>query len=296
VSTNQGYVYRHRVASADRGKSVLALHVERFEHSDEGGWRRVIAEGRVRVNGRVAAAEEALRVGDELEFHRAPWREPEAPLTFTVAFEDEHVLVVEKPAGLQVLPAGDFQEHTLVRLVQKSAPERATSAPVHRLGRGTSGLVLFGKTRAARAELSRQLREFVALKTYFGRVVGTELPRSAIARHPIGRVPVGNWETFAVAEGGLPSLTRVRVLARDEATNTSLVAAQPITGRANQIRIHLAALGAPLVGDPLFAPGGGLKSTARSAEGGYLLHAAGLGFTHPATGQWHKLRSRPAWL
>ena len=296
MGTNQGYVYRHRVASADSGKDVLAMHVERFEHSDEAGWRRAIGEGRVRVNGRVAAAEERLRAGDELEFHRAPWSEPEAPLTFVVAYEDEQVLVVDKPAGLQVLPAGLFHEHTLMRLVQRSAPERADSAPVHRLGRGTSGLMLFGKTSAARAELSRQLREFVALKTYFGRVVGTELPRSAIARQPIGRVPVGNWQTFAVAEGGLPSVTRVRVLVRDLATGTTLVAAQPITGRANQIRIHLAALGAPLVGDPLFAPGGGLKSTARSAEGGYLLHAASLGFTHPTTGRWIKLRSRPAWL
>jgi 23S rRNA pseudouridine1911/1915/1917 synthase len=204
--------------------------------------------------------------------------------------------VVAKPAGLQVLPAGPFSEHTLLQLVQGSAPQRAQSSPVHRLGRGTSGLVLFGKTRAARAELSRQFRECSALKTYFGLVEGTSLPRSAVAAHPIGRLPVGRWQTFAVAAGGLPSVTRVRVLARDEAARRSLVAAQPITGRPNQIRIHLAALGAPLVGDPLFAPGGGLKSTAKPAEGGYYLHAAGLGFVHPATGRWTKLRSRPGWL
>lgn len=296
MSTNQGYVYRHRVPPADAGASVLAYHVERFRHSDEAAWQRALDEGRVRLNGRVAAAEERLAGGDELEFHRAPWREPEAPLGFAVVLEDEYVLVVDKPAGLQVLPAGPFSAHTLLQLVRDSAPERAQSSPVHRLGRGTSGLVLFGKTSAARAELSRQLRECSALKTYFGLVAGTGLPRSALAAHPIGRVPVGAWQTFAVAADGLPSRTRVRVLRRDEAARRSLVAAQPITGRPNQIRIHLAALGAPLVGDPLFAPGGGPSGTAKPAEGGYFLHAASLGFVHPATGRWTKLRSRPDWL
>ena len=105
---NHGYVYRTRVGGADAGCSVLDFHVARFRHSDEAAWRASIDSGRVRVNGRRVAADARLSAGDELEFHRPPWNEPDAPASFDVAFEDEHVLVVVKPAGLQVLPAGLF--------------------------------------------------------------------------------------------------------------------------------------------------------------------------------------------
>jgi 23S rRNA pseudouridine1911/1915/1917 synthase len=91
---NQGYVYRTRVGDTYAGQSVLAFHVARFRHSDEATWRESIAVGRVLVNGRRVAADEPLRPGDELEFHRPPWNEPDAPASFGVAFEDEHVLVV----------------------------------------------------------------------------------------------------------------------------------------------------------------------------------------------------------
>ncbi len=85
---NRGYVYRSRVT--DAGDTVLAYHVARFRHSDEAAWRESIELGRVLVNGRRVAADEELRAGDELEFHRPPWREPEAPERFDVAFEDDH--------------------------------------------------------------------------------------------------------------------------------------------------------------------------------------------------------------
>lgn len=295
MSTNRGCVYHHRVPPSGGGADVLAYHAAHFRHSDEHAWRRSIEAGLVLLNGRVARADEALRPGDRLEFHRPPWNEPEAPLGFAVAYEDEHVLALEKPAGLQVLPAGPFFEHTLVRLVRASDSKRAASSPVHRLGRGTSGLILFGKTSATRAELVRQLREGGARKTYLALAQGCALPASCVARHPIGPVRVGPWRTHAVAAPGKPAITRVRVLARDAERGQSLVAAQPITGRPNQIRIHLAAVGAPLVGDPLYAAGG-VPNTTCSAAGGYRLHAASLAFLHPATGRWMKLRSLPEWL
>src|SRR5687767_670351 len=151
MSLNEGYVYRDRVPAADAGTTVLAYHAARFQHSSSEIWLRSIEGGRVRVNDSVAGVDQILRTGDVLEFHRPPWEEPEAPLTFDVVHEDGELLAVEKPAGLQVLPAGPFYSHTLLHLVQASDPARAHSAPVHRLGRGTSGLVLFGKTPEARA-------------------------------------------------------------------------------------------------------------------------------------------------
>ncbi len=301
-AVNDGYVYRTRVGDADAGRSVLAFHVARFTHSDEAAWRESIARGRVRVNGRRAAAEDLLSAGDALEFHRPPWNEPPAPESFDVAFEDEHVLVVLKPAGLQVLPAGPFSARTLLSLVRASDPARAEAAPAHRLGRGTSGLTVFGKSALARSSLARQFRELTPVKTYLAWVEGAPLPASFAARQPIGRVAHGPLQIHVAAREGKPSLTRVRVLRREGCRSISagnreraLVAAQPITGRPDQIRIHLSAAGAPIVGDPLFGPGGTPISDAPPGEGGYLLHAAGLSFTHPATGARVRLRSLPAW-
>jgi 23S rRNA pseudouridine1911/1915/1917 synthase len=327
--TNHGYIYRARVAAADAGESVLAFHVARFRHSDEATWREAIDAGRVRVNGRRVSADSPLCAGDELEFHRPPWREPEASASFEVAFEDEHVLVVVKPSGLQVLPAGPFSAQTLLALVRASDASRATAAPAHRLGRGTSGLVAFGKTALGRASLVRQFREQTLTKTYLAWVEGARLPDSFAARQPIGRMAHGPLVIHAAAEHGRAALTRVRVLRRERVVGAALVgaalaataqsrlkpllqrtaesrlkpllqralvAAQPITGRPDQIRIHLAAAGAPIVGDPLFGPGGTPKSDAPPGAGGYLLHAAALAFAHPASGACVKVRSLPGWL
>src|SRR6185436_8024567 len=190
-TTNEGFVYRTRVSPDAAGASVLSFHVARYRHSDEAAWRAAIDLGRVLVNGRRVRPEHPLAAGDELEFHRAPWREPDAPESFTVAFEDEHVLVVVKPANLQVLPAGPFSARTLLNLVRASDASRAEAAPAHRLGRGTSGLIAFGKTARARSSLSRQLRELALGKTYLAWVEGDRLPSSFAARQPIGRVAHG---------------------------------------------------------------------------------------------------------
>jgi len=291
---NRGFVYRVQAAPADAGQSVLAFHVARFRHSGEAEWRAAIEQGRVLVNGRRAAPEQPLVAGDELEFHRPPWQEPEAPESFDVAFEDEHVLVVVKPAGLQVLPAGPYSARTLLSLVRTSEATRAAAAPAHRLGRGTSGLIAFGKTPLGRSALTRQLRELRLGKTYLAWVAGARLPGSFAARQPIARRPHGPLTIHAAATDGKPALTRVRVLRREP--NRTLVAAQPITGRPDQIRIHLAAAGAPIVGDPLFGPGGIPISNAPPGTGGYLLHSASLSFDHPSSGARVRLHSLPDWL
>jgi 23S rRNA pseudouridine1911/1915/1917 synthase len=291
---NSGYVYRTQVTAADAGQRVLDYHVARFRHSGEAAWRDAVERGLVRINGRRAAADELLRAGDQLEFHRPPWEEPDAPASFDVAYEDDDVLVVVKPAGLQVLPAGPFSARTLLQLVRVSDPSRAGAAPAHRLGRGTSGLVAFGKSAPGRSALARQLRDLAMTKTYLAWVEGARLPTSFAARQPIARVPHGPLTIHAAAEHGKASLTRVRVLRRSG--DRTLVAAQPITGRPDQIRIHLAAAGAPIVGDPLFGPGGTPKSDVPPGAGGYLLHAAALAFARPSDGVRVKLRARPSWL
>jgi 23S rRNA pseudouridine1911/1915/1917 synthase len=316
-SENRGHVYRARVGPSDAGRTVLDFHVARYRHSDEAAWRESIAMGRVLVNGRHATADERLQAGDRLEFHRPPWEEPDAPVSFDVAFEDDDVLVVVKPAGLQVLPAGPFKQRTLLEIVRASDPSRAAAAPAHRLGRGTSGLIAFGKTLAGRAALARQFRDLTMTKTYLAWVQGVRLPDSFAVRQPIGRIAHGPLQIYAAAEKGKESLTRVRVLRRasaadgaeagaraipgagalggSAASERALVAAQPITGRPDQIRIHLAAAGAPIVGDPLFGPGGVPKSPVPPGTGGYLLHAVSLSFALPSGDMRVKVRSLPDW-
>lgn len=293
---NEGYLYRSQVRPAEAGQRVLAYHAARFPHSSLEDWRERIGAGQVHLNGAVADCDQRLAAGDQLEFYRAPWAEPEAPRDFEVVHEDQDLLVVDKPAGLQVLPAGLYLDNTLLNLVRSSSASRANSAAVHRLGRGTSGLILFGKHAAARAFLSAEFRAWRTRKTYLARSSGTRLPLSCTARHPIGSRPHGPLRVFCVEPAGKASSTRLRVLARNHGADCSLVAAQPITGRPDQIRIHLAACGAPLVGDPLFGVGGVPKSDARPGEGGYLLHSTALSVRHPATGRLLKWRSRPRWL
>ena len=211
-TANQGFIYRTRVAADAAGASVLGFHAARFRHSDEAAWRAAIDLGRVLVNGRRASPDQTLAAGDELEFHRPPWREPDAPESFAVAFEDEHVLVVVKPAGLQVLPAGPFSARTLLTLVRASDVSRAAAAPAHRLGRGTSGLIAFGKTAVGRSSLTRELRELTFGKTYLAWVAGARLPDSFAARQPIARVPHGPLTIHAAASSG-PSVVDARTRA-----------------------------------------------------------------------------------
>lgn len=273
---NSGWSYHDRVAASDAGQSVLEFYCRRYANAGEEAWGARIASGCVLRNGAAAAAHDALARGDRLEYRRAPWREPAVPRTFAVLHDAGDLLAVDKPPGLPVLPGGMFLESTLLHLVRASAPERRAASPVHRLGRGTTGVVLFGTTPAACRALSEEIRRGAALKLYLGIASAADLPDAFEARQPIGLVPhdsVGL--VHAAAAGGKASLTRFRVLARDAARGRALVLAQLVTGRTHQIRIHLAACGAPLAGDPFYAPGGSPITHARAlpSDVGYELHA-----------------------
>jgi 23S rRNA pseudouridine1911/1915/1917 synthase len=147
--------------------------------------------------------------------------------------------------------------------------------------------VLFGKSAAACRALSESIRLGRASKLYLGIVDGTDLPETFEATQSIGLVqhaPVGL--VHAASPVGKRSLTRFRVLARDAATKRSLILADLVTGRTHQIRIHLAACGAPLTGDPFYAPGGLPRAgtAALPSDVGYLLHAWSIALPHPAHG------------
>lgn len=289
---NRGCTYFDRVGTDGAGTTLARFYAERHRHSPETVWRARAEAGEISRNGRTAGPDERLAAGDSLAWRRPPWDEPEVPTDWRAVFEDAHVLAVDKPAGLPCMPAGGFLEHTLARLVAAARPGE-NPVPVHRLGRGTSGLVLFAKTPVARRVLASLFRDGTARsggvleKRYLARTVPLPDARPGdrfAVEAPIGPVPHGHLgSVWAASPGGKPARSVCTVLETDG--GSTLWDVKIATGRPHQIRIHLAWLGCPLAGDPLFLPGGVPRPDVLPGECGYFLRAAKLRFPHPATGE-----------
>ncbi len=284
MTLNSGHQHREQLGKSAAGLTALAWLCQR-PGADEQVWLERFAQGLVTLGGARAEPGQVLRAGEWLSFHRPPWDEPDdVPLAFTVLHEDADLVAVGKPSGLPTMPAGGvYLEHTLLRLVQQRFPG---ATPLHRLGRATSGLVLFARTGAARAEGARALREREVRKVYRALASGQVQPQRFTIEAPIGEVP---WAPlgmlWASSPAGRPSKSHVLLLEQRE--GSALVEVEIETGRPHQIRIHLANAGHPLVGDPLYGPGG-LPiegSGAVPGDGGYLLHAGRMELLHPRSGQ-----------
>ena len=278
---NQGFSYRERIQRP--GATVLAHFTLRHPHSSQAQWHERIEAGEVELDGARPQPETLLALGQELVWHRPPWQEPEVDTRIQIIYEDEALLAVIKPRGLPTLPGGGFLEHTLIALVRALHPG---VSPMHRLGRETSGIVLFSRNHAAGSGLQSAWREHRIQKRYRALASGVSIPDALDITAPIGPVPHPWLGTlFASNPQGKASRSRARVLERGP--GTTLFEVDIETGRPHQIRIHLAFAGHPLVGDPLYGPGGlpleGI--TALPGDGGYFLHAERLAFLHPLTGQ-----------
>jgi 23S rRNA pseudouridine1911/1915/1917 synthase len=274
-----------------------------FPAISRGAIQRLIEEGHIRVNGRVVKPKHHPRAGEIIEVHWPEARPPEAQpekIPLDILFEDDCLLVLNKPPGLVVHPAAGHETHTLVNaLLHHSAGKLsgiggvARPGIVHRLDKETSGCLVVAKTDAAHLALAAQFAGRNLEKVYhaivcgeIGHVIG-EI-RAAIARHPTHR------KRMAVHEDtGRAACTSYRVLERlREAT---LVEALLHTGRTHQIRVHFQYIGFPIVGDMTY----GNRQNNRLAEltnytaPRQMLHARKLTFTHPRTGK--KLSFEAPW-
>jgi 23S rRNA pseudouridine1911/1915/1917 synthase len=227
---------------------------------------------------------------------RPPFEEPNVPLYFDVLYEDDAVLAVDKPSGLPVHPSATYHKNTLTHLLrQRFGPNAPQIA--HRLDRETSGLLLCGRTRAAERDLKIGFENRKVSKRYLAIVRGVIPEDEGRIELPMDRAKEGLHILMEVTpEGeGYPSVTRYRVIARrDDATLVSLA---PESGRQHQLRVHLSALGFPIIGDKLYGPEGsqpfldyietGMTDELRHRLGHdrQALHAYQLEFMHPTKGE-----------
>jgi len=239
--------------------------------------QRIIREGLMRVDGEVAGSSYRVRGGERVEA-RMPARDlaPEE-IPVPVVFEDEFLLVVDKPAGLVVHPGAGNPSGTLVNalLDRGIAGGEDLDRPgiVHRLDRDTSGLMVVAKSEPAYSKLVEMMAGRRVRRGYRAVVVGEGLPETGTVDSPVGRDPDN--PTLMAAGIGKPAITHFEVLR--EAGEHTMLAVRLETGRTHQIRVHLAAIGHPVYADPLYGT---------AVPGRRLwLHAARLSFEHPVTGE-----------
>jgi 23S rRNA pseudouridine1911/1915/1917 synthase len=259
--------------------------------------KALVDGGRVSVNGAACKAARRLRAGERVEVVIPPNAQEEMvaeAIPLAIVFEDAHLLVVDKPAGMVTHPGAGRSTGTLAAAALAHAPEIAgVGGPrrpgiVHRLDKGTSGLIVLAKTRRAYDALTAQLQQRTMSRRYLCLAHGAIAPHDGMIEAPIARDPRSRVRMAVARAGtGKRALTRFRVLERFG--GYTYLECRLETGRTHQIRVHLASLGHPLVGDLTYGAKRARQQDTLPADlveglGGVALHAAGLSFLHPATG------------
>jgi 23S rRNA pseudouridine1911/1915/1917 synthase len=256
----------------------------------------VAESGGVSLDGATLGKSDRLRAGGWLDVE---WQEKQGPRIEAIAvpdlgivYDDDDIVVVDKPSGVAAHPSLGWEGPTVVgalaaagfRIATSGAPER--QGVVHRLDVGTSGLMVVAKSEGAYTALKRAFKERTVEKVYHAVVQGHPDPLAGTIDAPIGRHPNHSWK-FAVTPDGKPSVTHYETL--EAFPGASLLEIHLETGRTHQIRVHMAAHRHPCVGDPLY--GADPTLSARLGLTRQWLHAHRLGFTHPGTGEWVEFES-----
>jgi 23S rRNA pseudouridine1911/1915/1917 synthase len=251
--------------------------------------QRLIEQGHVLVNGQRTKASQRLARSDRIavELPPSPDHPLPEPIPLAVVYEDQDVVVIDKPAGLTVHPAPGHPTHTLVNAILAHCPGLTMSNDVmrpgivHRLDKDTSGLIVIAKNDLAREYLASQFKTRAVTKRYLVLVKGRLSPEQGTIEAPIGRDP-HHRRRMAVVESGKQATTQYQV--QKHLDSYTLLEVSPVTGRTHQIRIHLSAIGCPVVGDLTY----GVRSAHLDRQ---FVHAYRLGFRLPSTKQYQEFNS-----
>jgi len=251
--------------------------------------QKLIEQGRITVNGKAAKSSLKLLCGDKIDISiPAPAPSDLVPeeIPLKIIYEDQDLLVIDKPAGLTVHPAPGHYTHTLANAILAHVPEIESGGSdrpgiVHRLDKDTSGLIVVAKNTAAHMKLADQFKNRLVSKTYLALVRGRLSPEQGIIEANIGRNPKDR-KQMAIVSHGREARTEYQVIRY--LNNFSLVEVKPKTGRTHQIRVHLAAIGYPIAGDTVY----GIKTDFLTRQ---FLHACKLCFRIPSTGEYREFKS-----
>jgi len=284
---------RLRVLEEDVDNRLDLYISEQYEELSRSYIQKLIKDHHIKVNGKIEKAKYMIKLGDEIEINLPQVEEvtiePEN-IPLTIVYEDEDVIVVDKPQGMVVHPAPGNYSGTLVnallfhcknQLSDVNGPMRP--GIVHRIDKDTSGLLVVAKNNAAHEILAEQFRAHTNTRKYHAIVVGNIREKEAAVDAPIGRHPVDRLKR-AVMNDGKHAVTHFKVL--EVFRDFTYIEAKLETGRTHQIRVHLSYIGNPLVGDPLY----GAKSSKFNLKG-QILHAKVLGFIHPKTKEYMEFTS-----
>lgn len=257
---------------------------QKFSSFSRSYFSSLLEKSLVTLNGKIAKKREIPSVGDSIQFTHAlslPEKAEGEDIPLDILYEDEDLLVINKPQNFVVHPAPGHPNHTLMnalihRYHQLKDQEKMRYGIVHRLDKDTSGVMLIAKNSRCHELLSRAFKERLIKKTYVALCLGN--PKDTKVHNELGRCPT-NRKKFTVVEGGKEAISEIKVLSFKH--GYSLVQITPHTGRTHQIRVHLSHLGCPIVGDPLY---GSSKINKELGCAGQSLHAQSIELLHPITG------------
>ncbi len=276
--------------TVDAETAVCRLDVFLSERADITRSRaeKLIRDGMATVDGKaVSKPGTPLKEGQWVELNIPEVKPVELTpqdLPIRVVYQDDDLAVVFKPSGMVVHPAAGNPDGTMVNALMMKLDGLSgiggemRPGIVHRIDKDTSGLLLVAKNDKSHLFLSEQIKEHTVQRAYLSILIGHFKEQEGDVHGPIGRHPTDR-KKMAIVANGKEAHTHYRVL--EELKGASLIEARLTTGRTHQIRVHMASLGHPVLGDPVYGP----KKSPYPVEGGQLLHAFRLGFVHPSTGE-----------
>ncbi|MCL2219448.1 MAG: RluA family pseudouridine synthase [Chitinispirillia bacterium] len=262
----------------------------RFTYHSPEKWAEITGEGRVCINGAVVTWQDCVNAGDTVSYDPGDFEEPPADLSYSIIYEDEWTLAVNKPGNLLVHRAGrSFRNNLVYQLRTVNNPPYPGCHPVHRLDRETSGVVLVAKDSEQGGIFGKLFVDGSITKIYKAVVAGCPDVTAPFVIEGAISADKGAAEgrcKFRVDDGGKPAVTVIEG-ARVFDNGLSLLTIRPVTGRTHQIRVHLAHIGFPIEGDSVygFVDGDGIVSRR------HALHCESLSFTHPHTGKYCEIKA-----